>query len=205
VDPVLVDRILREGPALEGTEVEVTILCVDLCGFTAFSERCTPRELLQKLNEFYGIVVPIVLRHGGHANTFLGDGLISVFGAPVALADHADRGLAAAMDIEAALVEQTSDPPLAGLGLNSGRVVVGTIGGGGRVSFTAIGDAVNTAVRVEAMTRQTGDTILVTDATRRLASSATWRFAERGRVRLKGKTDRVRVFAPARAAQASAA
>jgi class 3 adenylate cyclase len=156
------------------------------------------------LNEFYAQVVPVLLKHGGHANKFIGDGLLGVFGAPVRLADHADRAVAAALEI-AALVRDTFGARIRiGIGVNSGPVVAGTIGGGGRVDFTVIGDAVNTAARVEAVTRQTGDDVLVTDATRRLLTSDMGGFVERGAVELKGKAERVRVLAPVAIAHAPA-
>jgi adenylate cyclase len=84
-----------------------------------------------------------------------------------------------------------------GVGINSGNVVVGTVGGGGRLDFTVIGDAVNTAARVEAATRETGDDLLITDATRRLLQDHRARWAERPAIALKGKTEQVRLFAPA--------
>lgn len=194
VDPALVDRVLLEGPVLAGNEVDATVLCVDLRGFTAQAEEAMPRELLAYLNDFYELIIPIVLRHGGHVNTFLGDGLIAIFGAPIAGFDHARRAVLAAREIDDVLRCGSSDPEV-GIGVNSGPVVVGTIGGAGRLAFTAIGDAVNIAVRVESMTRETGDVVLVTESTRNAVDDGEVRFEERGDVMLKGKRDPVRVFA----------
>jgi class 3 adenylate cyclase len=196
VDPVLAERVLLEGTVLEGEEVEVTVLFVDIRGFTSFAELAPPREVVGQLNEFYGLIVPVLMKHGGHANKFIGDGLLGVFGAPARLDDHADRGVAAALEI-AALVRDTFGPRLRiGVGVNSGPVVAGTIGGGGRVDFTVIGDVVNTASRVEAVTRQTGDDVLITGATRALMKRDFGAFEERGAVELKGRAERVRVLAP---------
>jgi class 3 adenylate cyclase len=196
VDPALAERVVREGAVLEGDEVQVTVLFLDIRGFTAFAENAQPKEVVRVLNDLFGLVVPVLVEHGGHANKFLGDGLLGVFGAPVRLADHADRGVAAALHI-AALVRDTYGPELRiGIGVNSGPVVAGTIGGGGRVDFTVIGDAVNTAARVEALTRQTGDDVLITEATRELLTRPIGAFEERGAVELKGKSRRVRVLAP---------
>jgi len=193
---------VREGAILEGDEVEVTVLFLDIRGFTAFAEHARPKEVVRVLNELFGLVVPVLVEHGGHANKFLGDGLLGVFGAPVRLADHADRAVAAALRI-GALVRETYGPQLRiGIGVNSGPVVAGTIGGGGRVDFTVIGDAVNTAARVEALTRQTGDDVLLTEATRTLLTRDIGGFEERGAVELKGKSRRVRVLAPVTAAHA---
>jgi class 3 adenylate cyclase len=148
------------------------------------------------LNELYEAVVPAILRHGGHANKFIGDGLLAVFGAPERHADHAVRAVAAAREI-AQLVRRGVEGELrVGVGVNSGRVVVGTVGGGGRRDFTVIGDPVNTAARVEAATRVTGDDILITETTLRALGAHGDDFEERPSVPLKGKAATVRLYAP---------
>ena len=168
VDPNLTERVLEEGTDLAGEQVAVSLLFVDVRDFTGFSERVGPQDVVASLNALYGKVVPIVTGRGGHANKFIGDGLLAVFGAPARLEDHADRAVAAACEI-GALNEEPSESGLrVGVGVNSGEVVVGTIGGGGRLDFTVIGDAVNTAARVESATRTTGDDVLITGATREL-------------------------------------
>src|SRR5204862_4082553 len=129
-------------------------------------ERAEAREVVARLNDLYGEVVPVILRHGGHANKFIGDGLLAVFGAPNRLTDHADRAVAAGIDIARLVRERYRGELRVGIGVNTGTVVVGTIGGGGRLDFTVIGDTVNTAARVESATRQTDDDLLITDTTR---------------------------------------
>jgi adenylate cyclase len=144
-------------------------------------------------------------RHGGHANKFIGDGLLGVFGAPEAHPDHADRALAAALEIAVSVRERYGTRLRIGIGLNSGTVVAGTIGGGGRIEFTVIGDAVNTAARVEEATRITGDEVLLTEATRSRLRADHGGFVGRGDAELKGKTARVRLHAPLAVAAASRA
>jgi adenylate cyclase len=195
VDPEVAERVLREGTALEGEELEVTVLFVDIRDFTALAERSSAREIVARLNEFYELVVPALRRHGGHANKFIGDGLLGVFGAPDRQADHADRGVAAALEIARLVREHFAGRLRIGIGVNSGPVVAGTVGGGGRVEFTVIGDPVNTAARVEEVTRRTGDEILITDATRCLLREDLG-LSERPHAELKGKRDRVRLWAP---------
>jgi adenylate cyclase len=180
--------VAREGTDLRGEELEVSILFMDVRGFTSYAERAAATEVVSRLNDLFDLVVPIVLAHGGHANKFIGDGLLAVFGAPERHADHAARAVAAAREIAQLRLN-------VGIGVNTGRVVVGTIGGGGRRDFTVIGDPVNTAARVEAATRETGDTVLVTEATLR-ALGTHEDFEERPAVPLKGKTEIVRLFAP---------
>jgi adenylate cyclase len=204
VDPQLAERVLEEGTVIEGEEAEVTVLFVDIREFTAFAEHASAAEVVSELNAFYERVVPVLMRHGGHANKFVGDGLLGLFGAPERLPDHADRGVAAALDI-AGVVERSYRGRLRiGIGVNSGPVVAGTIGGGGRVEFTVIGDTVNTAARVEAITRETDDTVLVTEATHRLLHRDHGGFAERGTVALRGRSEPVKVHVALAAARADA-
>jgi adenylate cyclase len=198
VDPALTDRVLRDGVDLAGEEVDVSLLFMDVRDFTAWAERASARDVVSTLNGLFEAVVPIVLEHGGHVSKFIGDGLLAVFGAPDRLPDHACRAVAAGRAITDLVRARYGDALRVGVGINSGTAVVGTIGGGGRLDFTVIGDAVNTAARVEAATRTTGDDLLITEATRaRLdgAGSGTWR--ERSSA-LKGKSEAVRLFAPAR-------
>jgi adenylate cyclase len=196
VDPTLTERVLREGTDLTGEEVKLSLLFMDVRDFTAFSEHAHAREVVATLNDLYGKVVPVILAHGGHANKFIGDGLLALFGAPERLPDHADRAVATGLELVGLLRDQYAGEIRVGVGINSGTVVVGTIGGGGRLDFTVIGDAVNTAARVESATRETGDDMLITDTTRSLLSNPTDDWVERPAIPLKGKADPVRLFAP---------
>lgn len=201
VDPELADRVLAEGEVLEGQELEVSVLFVDIRDFTAFAERATAADVVAELNAFFELVVPVLVRHGGHANKFVGDGLLGVVGAPDRRADHADRAVRAALEIVEVVRRRYGSELEIGIGVNSGPVVAGTVGGGGRLEFTVIGDAVNTAARVEAHTRETGDDLLITGETLRRLERAPRSFVPRGEVLLKGKTEPVQVFAPQAAAE----
>jgi adenylate cyclase len=196
VDPALTERVLAEGTDLRGEEIEASVLFLDVRGFTEFAERAAAHEVVACLNELYAAVVPVIERHGGHANTFVGDGLLAVFGAPERHADHAARAVAAASEIAQLMRDGVGGELRVGLGVNSGAVVAGTIGGGGRRDFTVIGDPVNTAARVEAATRLTGDDLLITEATLRALGSSGDDFVERPSVPLKGKAATVRLYAP---------
>jgi class 3 adenylate cyclase len=195
VDPDVADRVLEEGELLEGQEVEVTVLFVDVRDFTPFAERSSARETVTFLNDFFDVVVPILLAHGGHANKFVGDGVLGVFGAPDRLPDHADRALGAARQIVEAVNRRFGGEVSIGIGLNSGPVAVGSVGGGGRLEFAVIGDPVNVAARVEKVTRETGDAILLTEATRCLLTDPGVTLVERGEIELKGKSDPVPLYA----------
>jgi len=196
VAPDVAERVLREGTMLEGEEVEVSIVVVDICDFTAFAERSSARETVAYLNEFFGLIVPILGRHGGHADKFIGDGVLAVFGAPERLRDHADRALGAACQIALAVEECYGDELRMGIGINSGAVSAGSVGGGGRLEFTVVGDAVNVAARVEHATRELGDRVLLTEATRCLLTRDGIPLEHRGAIALKGKSDPVPIWAP---------
>jgi class 3 adenylate cyclase len=196
VDPDVAARIVEEGAVLEGDDVEVSVLFLDIRDFTAFAERASAREVVTTLNRFWELVVPVVSERGGHANKFIGDGLLAVFGAPERLPDHADRAVHAGMDMVRRVRAEYAGEVRVGVGVNSGPVVAGTIGGGGRLEFTVIGDTVNTAARVERVTRTTGRDMLITQATHALLDSDHGGFEECGREQLKGKTEEVRLYSP---------
>lgn len=194
VDPEVAERVMAEGEMLQGEEVEVTVLFADIKGFTEMTEESSPREVVKMLNGFYDCIVPILHRHGGYANKFVGDGLLAVFGAPERFVDHADRALQAAREIVSAVEERFSGEIRVGLGLNSGRVLSGSVGGGGRLEFTVIGDAVNVASRTERFTRETGDAVLLTASTYDLLRDKS-RIEAREQVDMKGKAEPVVLYA----------
>jgi adenylate cyclase len=198
VDRDVAEHILREGTSLAGEEVEVTMMFIDIRNFTGIAERSTAPEVVATINRLFERAVPVIHAHHGHVDKFVGDGLLAVFGAPRRQADHADQALAAALGIERAVAEEFAGELEIGVGLNSGTVVAGNVGGAGRLEFSVIGDAVNVAARVEAATRKTGDTVLISEHTRRLLSGAAdGSLEERAAVPLKGKSEPVRLYAPA--------
>jgi adenylate cyclase len=198
VDREVAEHILREGTSLAGEEVEVTMMFIDIRNFTGFAERSSATEVVATINRLFERAVPIIQEHGGHVDKFVGDGLLAVFGAPRRQENHADLAFAAALEIERAVGDAFGGELSIGIGLNSGTVVAGNVGGGGRLEFSVIGDAVNVAARVEAATRKTGDTVLISEHTRRLLSaSSAASLEERPTVPLKGKTQAVALFAPA--------
>jgi adenylate cyclase len=197
VDPGIAEHILEHGTDLGGEQVEVTVMFLDVRDFTRFAESADAQDVVAALNRLWGQVVPVIHDHAGHVDKFVGDGLLAVFGAPRRSDDHADQALAAACEI-AERVENDPEIELEiGIGLNTGRVVAGNVGGAGRLEFSVIGDPVNVAARVEAATRRTGDTILVADGTRRaLRRPDAVELEERPEVPLKGKRESVALYAP---------
>jgi adenylate cyclase len=171
----------------------VTVLFIDIRGFTMFADHSTAREAVAFLNEFFALVVPILIVHGGHANKLLGDGLLGVFGAPDPCPDHADRALAAAEDMLSSVESHFGERCRIGIGINSGLVLVGTIGGGDLTEFGVIGDPVNVAARVQDATRELGEPLLLTEATRLLLERTDIGLEARGNLALKGKSKPIAV------------
>ncbi|HUQ00796.1 MAG TPA: adenylate/guanylate cyclase domain-containing protein [Aeromicrobium sp.] len=192
VDRSTVELILSGKFPPEGIEVDVSILFTDVQGFTSYAEHASARDVIATLNEQFELMVPIIERHGGHVDKFIGDGMMAVFGAPEFFPDHADRAVDVAIEIVEALREQDHLLPV-GLGVNSGMVVAGSVGGAGRLNFSVIGDTVNTAARVEAATRSTGDQVLVAQATKERLTRH--EVISRGSLPLKGKSEPVELFA----------
>jgi class 3 adenylate cyclase len=196
VDPLLAQRLLESGSSMfEGEEVVVTVLFLDVRDFTAYSDDVAPADAVALLNRLFDVVVPIVHAHGGHANHYLGDGLLAVFGAPQPLRAHADAAVAAAIEVQGSVRRDLGDELRIGIGINTGPVIAGTVGGGGRHEFTVIGDTVNVAARVEQLTKETGDRILVTEATRLALSTPRPRTRRRGSFEVRGNSAAVLLHA----------
>jgi class 3 adenylate cyclase len=195
VDPALAARLLEQGDdVFTGERRHVTVMFVDVRDFTHFAEANTAEDTVARLSALFEIVVPAVVDAGGHVNKFLGDGALAVFGAPNDLADHADAAVTAAVLIHRLVAERFGGSLRIGIGINTGLVIAGTIGGGGKLEFTLIGDTVNVAARVEQLTKATGDAILLTDYCVDALVSLPSGLTDRGAHQLKGKSAAVRVF-----------
>ncbi len=162
------EAVLTGRVPLQGERRDVSILFQDIRGFTSLSERLDPAVLLRLLNQFFTEVVAAVEAEGGVVKQFLGDGVMALFGAPQPYPDHAVRAVRAALGIvnrlqglNETLQEQGIGPLEIGVGIHSGTVVAGLIGPDNRIEYGVVGDAVNLASRVEALTREMQATILV--------------------------------------------
>ncbi|OBJ15814.1 adenylate/guanylate cyclase domain-containing protein [Mycobacterium sp. 1245801.1] len=195
VDPILAARLLQQGDdVFTGERRDVTVMFVDVRDFTPFAEANTAEDAVARLNALFEIVVPAVVDAGGHVNKFLGDGALAVFGAPNDLERHADAAVNTAVSIHRRVAERFEGELRIGIGINTGKVIAGTIGGGGKLEFTLIGDAVNVAARVEQLTKTTGDAILLTQQTVDALRSPPMGLTDRGFHALKGKSAEVQVF-----------
>jgi PAS domain S-box-containing protein len=197
LDHGVAEQIIRgNGSAVTAVEAEATIVFVDIRDFTSLSADLDPRAAVSTLNDFFELVVPVIGEHDGHVNKFVGDGLLAVFGLGSDDHDHADRALRAALEVERRIAREFEGRLGVGIGIHTGKVIAGSVGGGGRLDFTVIGDVVNTAARIEAATRCTGDSILLSDATRVQLREAELVAIERPSVTIKGKRESMRLFAP---------
>jgi len=168
------ERILARDPAIGGTEQEISVMFVDIRSFTARAANLKPDEAVNLLNQFLHAMVEVVEgEHGGMINKFLGDGFMALFGVDNDEDNHADKALAAGCDLERRLKRLNLDlatrgeePIRIGIGINTGRALVGSIGSSERMEFTVIGNTVNVASRIEALNKTVNTTLLISKATR---------------------------------------
>jgi class 3 adenylate cyclase len=168
------EQILARDPGLGGTEQQVTVMFVDIRSFTARAANLKPHEAMSFLNRFLHAMVEVVeIEHGGMINKFLGDGFMALFGVDSGEHNHADEALAAGRGLERKLERLNSDLARRGeeairigIGINSGRVIVGSIGSPQRMEFTVIGNTVNIASRIQTLNKAVGTTLLLSRATR---------------------------------------
>jgi class 3 adenylate cyclase len=195
VDPMLAARLLEQGDdVFTGERREVSVMFVDIRDFTPYAEANSAEDTVARLNALFELVVPAVVDAGGHVNKFLGDGALAVFGAPNDLPNHADAAVGVAALIHRLVAQRFDGELRIGIGINTGAVIAGTIGGGGKLEFTLIGDTVNVAARVEQLTKTTGDAVLLTQQTVDTLVSQPAGLADRGFHVLKGKASEVRLF-----------
>jgi len=203
VSPQVVEVLLRDPKSvdIEGEELTVAVLFADIRNFTALSEKYPAKYVVELLNSFFDKICDALLDQGGTIDKFMGDGIMVLFGAPVHYPDHTDRALRAIAMMVSALKEFQEEIKLTrniddfdiGIGLHTGKAVVGNIGSTRRKEYTAIGDDVNLASRVEALTRKHGVRVLVTDAVVE-SCGLEIQIGEGVDDTVKGKTGTVRVY-----------
>jgi class 3 adenylate cyclase len=180
---------------LGGVIAEVSVLFADLGGYTTYSERRAPSEVVAMLNRYFAVVLPAVLEEGGTPMQLAGDAVVAVFGAPRPQADHARRACRCARAIlDRTEAVATGDPPgpRFHVGVNSGPALVGNIGSEEYRNFTAIGDTINLAARLEGLARP-GQVVISAETARRLGGS--FDVTPLGPVRVKGRLGAVDAFA----------
>ena len=178
----IVDEVLQHSNGdvrLGGVRLIGTVLFTDLRGFTTFAETTPADRVIEVLNRYLGEMSDAILDNGGTLVSYLGDGLMAVFGAPIACDDHAERALAAAREMLQErlprfndwLQGEQLDQFRMGIGVSSGPIMSGNVGSERRLEYTAIGDTVNTASRIEAHTKEGEHAVLLSEETRELLGS----------------------------------
>ncbi|WP_221033068.1 adenylate/guanylate cyclase domain-containing protein [Actomonas aquatica] len=204
VSPEVAAELMREGAALGGEEREVTILFADLRGFTTFAEDLPARDVVAQLNRYLDRMTAAIESAGGVIDKFIGDEIMALFGAPVSAPDCAHRALQAAQAMRSALAELNREfvaeslPPLAfGIGINSARVIAGNIGSHRRLNYSVIGDGVNLAARLQALTRREefGTDLILSESTLIAARRhAPYPSRDLGKHLVKGRHEPVRIY-----------
>ncbi len=204
VSPERVREMARdpERYTMQAENRELSVMFCDMRNFTQVSESLSPQALRELVNRFFSAMTTVIGAHRGTLDKYIGDALMAFWGAPLDDPLHAERAVRAAQEMVRQLAPLNADlrsaglPPMGvGIGVNSGLVCVGDMGSDARRSYTVMGDAVNLASRIEALTRHYGVDILVGEATRRAAADA-FRWVEVDRVRVKGKQQCVTLFTP---------
>jgi adenylate cyclase len=199
----VVDKILErpERLVLGGERREVTFAFTDLTGFTAMTELMEPEQLVDVLRRYFDGMCGIVLSHGGTIERLAGDGLVAFFNAPVDQPDHAKRGVQCALALDSFSrqfeeAQAASDVPVGNtrIGVNTGWVTVGNFGSSTRFHYTAMGDAINTAARLESANKYLGTRVIVSGVTR--ARCPAMQFRPVADIVLTGKHRAISVFEP---------
>jgi adenylate cyclase len=205
VPETVVDDVLEhadENLRLAGVRREGSVLFSDLRGFTSFSETLPPDQVIEVLNHYLSEMSDAIMDHGGTLISYMGDGIMAVFGAPIEQPDHADRAVAAAAEMLGVRLgrfnEWLRDAGLSegfemGIGINSGIVMSGQVGSERRVEYTAIGDTTNTAARLEGMTKGTPHQVFIAESTRALMASPE-RLQHVDELAVRGRSASVRVW-----------
>ncbi len=212
--PAVIDKMMsgKRLPALGGETREVTVFFSDVAGFSSFSEKLTPPELVALMNEYLSAMTDIIEAHGGFVDKYIGDAIAAVFGAPLDDPEHARHAVDAALACRVRLAElNAGEAAFAGhklgqrIGLNSGEALVGNIGSHRRFNYTVMGDMVNLASRLEGANKFFASVIMASEATMVQAGNGfVWR--ELDAIRVKGRNQPVRIYEPlARAGEESAA
>jgi adenylate cyclase len=198
----VLETIIEKGelPELKGERRRITVLFADIRGFTTLSEGMTPEDVVEMLNKFFDRMVEVLTRHKGTIDKFLGDGIMVIFGAPLDDPYQEQHAVLAAIEMQKELHNLCNDwetngrqPLKMGIGINSGIAVVGNIGSADHMEYTAVGDTVNLAARLESATKDLGIEIAVCEQTY-AAIRPLFQWKPAGTITVRGRTESVRAY-----------
>jgi adenylate cyclase len=201
--PALVDQLVSNpaGLRLTGESREMSFLFSDIEGFTTFTENASPELLVSVLNEYLEAMCHAVMENGGTIDKIVGDAVVGIFNAPLDQPDHAERAVKCALamdaisnDFIAKMASRGMEFGVTRIGINTGRAIVGNFGGSERFDYTAHGDAINTAARMESVNKHLGTKICIAGTT--VAQCPNHHFRPIGALVLKGKTEAIEAFEP---------
>ena len=196
LDPRQVKQ-LQDNPELlklGGEKRYCTFLFTDVRGFTNLSEKLSPEQVTDIMNKVLTEQVTCIQAHGGMVDKFIGDACMAIFNAPLDIDEHEKRAIACAQDMKTAInnLQKTLPEPVAiGIGVNSGEAVIGNMGSDARFDYSAIGDAVNTAARLESATKEVGEDILIGENT---AKNCDFELKSLKPIKVKGKKDYLKIY-----------
>ena len=200
LSPVVITDILNHesGPELGGTQIEGTVFFSDIKNFTAISESMTPAEVVQLLNNYFSIATEILMKNEGLLDKYIGDAIMAVFGAPIEKRNHASLACKTALEINRAINDSFLEKKgkirlITRFGISSGTMVVGNIGSEHRLDYTAIGDTVNLASRLEGVNKIYGTSIIIGEHTKEKIGEEFF-TREIDTIRVKGKTQAIRIY-----------
>lgn len=194
------EDLISKDIGVGGQTKNVVVFFSDIRGFTSFSEKRSPEEVVEMLNEYFGVMVKIINQHGGVVDKFIGDAIMAVWGAPQSSAKDAHHAVRACLEMRRALEKlnetrlQRGQPAInIGMGLHAGPAISGTIGSDERMEYTVIGNTVNTASRIEASTKAFGADLLISDTVvERIGEDFKYELA--GAAEVKGRTEALQMF-----------
>lgn len=198
VSPAVAEQLLAQKAGVKSEGREVCVMFLDIRDFTAFAEKRTPEEVVGYLNSVFEFMIESVNAHQGIVNKFLGDGFMAIFGAPLRDDDHCRHGIEAGLAILARIEELVAAGKIpatrVGIGLHAGRAVVGNVGSAMRKEYTVIGDVVNVASRVEALNKQFGSRLLVTEQVREASGMPDEAFLAKPALTVRGRDEPVQIY-----------
>lgn len=196
--PEVINLIISKKEIRAAQEKQATILYSDIVGFTTMSEKLSPQEIALLLNDYFTIMTDVIFKYKGTLDKFIGDALMALFGVPIPHDNDVDQAINSALEMRKELHQfnlrrTLSDQLNIRIGINTGKVIAGDIGSDKRLEYTVLGDAVNTASRLESTIAQPGQ-IVIGQKTYEIATKDKFDFLKMGEFQIRGREQRIKVY-----------